>query len=232
MLAPLDPQRLPPGTGRGVRIVVIDSGVHVAHPHIRSVAGGVCIHPDGTVEDNSFQDRLGHGTAVMAAIQEKAPDAEYIAVKLFHTALRSSLPCLLRAIEWATGQHADLINLSLGTTSPQHADLLAAAVAKASANGAMLVSAREVAGSVFYPGSLPGVVGVCLDSTLDRHSHRTEATPQGLIYYASGHPRPIDGVPPHRNLNGISFAVANMTGILARGLADRHAVTYFAAAAS
>jgi hypothetical protein len=29
--------------------------------------------------------------------------------------------------------------------------------------------------------------------------------------YASGYPRPIPGVPPERNLKGLSFAVANAT---------------------
>ena len=32
---------------------------------------------------------------------------------------------------------------------------------------------------------------------------------------ASGFPRPIPGVPPERNLKGLSFAVANATGLLA-----------------
>ena len=32
--------------------------------------------------------------------------------------------------------------------------------------------------------------------------------------HASGYPRPIPGVPPERNLKGISFAVANVTGLL------------------
>ena len=31
---------------------------------------------------------------------------------------------------------------------------------------------------------------------------------------ASGYPRPIPGVPPERNLKGLSFAVANATGLL------------------
>jgi hypothetical protein len=35
-------------------------------------------------------------------------------------------------------------------------------------------------------------------------------------YRASGYPRPIPGVPPERNLSGISFAVANVTDWLAR----------------
>ena len=32
---------------------------------------------------------------------------------------------------------------------------------------------------------------------------------------ASGYPRPIPGVPPERNLKGLSFAVANASGFLA-----------------
>lgn len=40
------------------------------------------------------------------------------------------------------------------------------------------------------------------------------------IFYASPYPRPIPGVPVERNLKGASFAVANMTGFVARLLAD------------
>ena len=36
------------------------------------------------------------------------------------------------------------------------------------------------------------------------------------VFFASGYPRSIPGVAPERNLNGISFAVANMTGFVAR----------------
>jgi hypothetical protein len=43
------------------------------------------------------------------------------------------------------------------------------------------------------------------------------AVEQGAtVYRASGFPRPITGVPPARNLSGISFAVANVTGLLAQ----------------
>jgi len=35
-------------------------------------------------------------------------------------------------------------------------------------------------------------------------------------FFASGYPRSIPGVPQERNLNGVSFAVANMTGFVAR----------------
>ena len=69
-------------SGSGVRIAVVDSGVHADHPHVRGVAGGVGIREDGTLHDD-FVDRLGHGTAVAAAIREKAPDADILAIKVF-----------------------------------------------------------------------------------------------------------------------------------------------------
>jgi hypothetical protein len=38
---------------------------------------------------------------------------------------------------------------------------------------------------------------------------------------AAGYPRPIPGVPPERNLKGVSFAVANATGAIARLLGEK-----------
>ena len=40
------------------------------------------------------------------------------------------------------------------------------------------------------------------------------------MFYASPYPRPIPGVPVERNLQGASFAVANMTGFVAQVLAE------------
>ena len=40
----------------------------------------------------------------------------------------------------------------------------------------------------------------------------------GVVFRASGFARPIPGIDPRRNLHGISFAVANMTGFLARAM--------------
>jgi NAD(P)-dependent dehydrogenase (short-subunit alcohol dehydrogenase family) len=62
-----------------IRVAVIDSGLNPDHPHIVSVAGGATVGLDGSVEEGAFLDRLGHGTAVTAAIQEKAPAAAYYA---------------------------------------------------------------------------------------------------------------------------------------------------------
>ena len=70
-----------------------------------------------------------------------------------------------------------------------------------------------------YPGCLEGVVGVMLFWNHPRETVTSVALETGgSALVASGYPRPIPGVPPDRNLNGISFAVANATGVLAAAL--------------
>ena len=187
-----------------VRLAVIDSGVHLGHPHIGQVAGGASFGPG----DGTYADRLGHGTAVMAAIQEKAPLAEYYALRVFDRALRTRVEHLLEALEWCLANQIDIVNLSLGTANPDHAARFLEFIVRA-ADSLAIVSA---AGSL--PGSLPGVVGVELDVECDRGKYSYhEATGN---FAASGCPRPIPGVAPERNLQGISFAVANLTGFAAR----------------
>ena len=87
-------------TGRGVRVAIVDSGVHAAHPHVGGVSGGIAIDADGA-EHEDFVDRLGHGTAVAAAIREGAPDAELFAVKVFDRTLSTNVRSLIAAIDWA-----------------------------------------------------------------------------------------------------------------------------------
>jgi subtilisin family serine protease len=204
-------------SGRGVRIAVIDSGVHTSHPHIGGVSGGIAIRDDGELDDD-FVDRLGHGTAVAAAIHEKAPHAEIVAVKVFWRSLSTDVATLVRAIDIAAARGAALINLSLGTGELRHRDALQAAVDRAQALGAIVVSAAESDGVDWLPGSLPGVLPVRLDWTCDRFAYRIVEDRGSRVIAASGYPREIPGVSPERNLKGISFAVANATAFAARAL--------------
>jgi subtilisin family serine protease len=206
---------LRPATGLGVRIAVIDSGVHAAHPHIGGVTGGVSISETGELGDD-FADRLGHGTAVTAAIREKAPGAEVWVARVFDRRLDTTVDALVAAIRWAVAGGAHLVNLSLGTSNQQHVDRLQAAVAAAAEAGVRVVAAGEQDGVRWLPGSLDDAVSVALDWTLPRETcvvaHGPHAEPR---VRASGYPRPIPGVDPERNLKGLSFAVANATGLLA-----------------
>jgi hypothetical protein len=188
-----------------LRIGIVDSGVHADHPHIGGVAGGVGIGCD------DFVDRIGHGTAVAAAIREKAPAAEIFAIKIFHERLAAPIARLVDGIDWCVRNRMDFINLSLGTENRAHEPLLRDAVARVTAAEIVLVAAHE-----WLPGSLAGVVPVALDWDCPRDECSNAALDDGrTLYRASGYPRPIPAVQPERNLKGISFAVANVTGLLA-----------------
>ena len=191
---------------------MVDSGIASGHPHVGVVSRGVLLKPDDT-EWPDFGDRSGHGTAVAAAILEKAPDIELLAVRVFERELATSAALLARGIRWAAEHGAHLINLSLGTPNVARREVLLEAVEFAVSRGATVVSALDVDGVPYLPGSLPGVIAVRLDWELPRETLIVDDT---NTWRASGFPRPIPGVAPKRNLNGISFAVANASGFLAR----------------
>jgi Subtilase family len=186
-----------------MRIAVIDSGIHAGHPHVGRLAGAIHFTADG--EGSDPVDRLGHGTAVAGAIREKAPAADLFSVKVFDRRLSAHIAAILRALIWCREERMDLINLSLGTPNPAHC----ASLLEAIADSGVVVSAAHL-----WPGSLPGVISVAADEGCPRNEYMR----RGQTFLASPYPRPIPGVPPSRNLNGVSFAVANMTGFVARVL--------------
>jgi hypothetical protein len=196
-----------------MKIAIIDSGINQDHPHVGNVAGGIFITPGGESED--YLDRLGHGTAVAGAVHEKAPHAELYAVKVFDRRLRTEFDVIIRAIEWSIRKRVDIINLSLGTQNSSHRERFEAVLA----TGSIVVSAFEHNGQMLLPGALDSVIGVTLDADCPRDVYRVEMRGRRPVFCCSGYPRSIPGVPPSGNLNGISFAVANMTGFVARALA-------------
>jgi subtilisin family serine protease len=204
-------------TGYGLKIAVIDTGVHAGHSHICAPTHAVVFDPEDA--DPSFEDVLGHGTAVTAAIQEKAPYADYYILKLFGKSLRATGARLLRAIDWAIDHRMDIVNLSLGTSNFDHRHALEALVARANSAGVLLVAARYSDHTPVLPGMLDGVISVDVDWNLARDEYRSSIAGGAPVFYASGFPRPLPGVPVSRNLSGISFAVANMTGFVA-GVCD------------
>lgn len=193
-----------------VKVAIIDSGVNPAHPHVAGVAGGVHFTAQG--EDNNYLDFIGHGTAVAGAIREKAPAAQLYAVKVFEQTLTTTIERIMRALDWCQANDIHLVNLSLGTLNLQHQEKFARFLARA--DSPLVIAAREINGQPSLPGCLPGVLGVGLDWDCPREAYRWDDEQQAFL--ASGYARPIPGVPPEQNLKGISFAVANMTGCVAR----------------
>lgn len=206
--------------GRGIRVAIVDSGVHPNHPHVRGVAGGIAIDREGRLSDD-YIDRIGHGTAVTAAIKEKAPFVECYAVRIFAEKLSAPAAVLAGAIEWAANAGMHVVNLSLGTSNVAHGDMFRSVIRHAAAAGTLVVAARQEGEQQWLPGILPGVIGVDVDWECPRHEVREVEAGDGIVFKASGFARPVPGVDPRRNLHGVSFAVANLTGLLCRELEGR-----------
>ena len=201
---------------------VIDSGIHPDHPHIGAIAaGGAGFGRDGCAHDD-IVDRLGHGTAVAAAIQDLAPAVHVCPLKVFDRTLDTSVKALAAAIDRAAAQGLPMVNLSLGTRDPSRADALAEAIGRARRTGTLVVAAGSHRGVDWLPGTLglDGVIRVELDWTCARGSHTVTGPPEAPVFRTCGYPRPIPGVDPERNLKGLSFAVANFTGITAWVMAE------------
>jgi hypothetical protein len=63
---------------------------------------------------------------------------------------------------------------------------------------------------------LDGVIPAALDWSCPRDHYRLITHRGRRAIATSGYPRDIPNVPPDRNLKGISFAVANASGFVAR----------------
>lgn len=198
---------------RVIRIGIADSGINPRDPQIGRVDGGIGLRfRDGRIEpDESWEDVLGHGTAVAATIRGHAPEAALFSIRIFRRRLQAPVESLLYAIDWAAHQNLDLLNLSLGCFSEEKRSALAEACARAAEQGLAIVAA---AGAV----EMPGVISVAADTSLEANRFRYRAR-QG-IFQASPWARERGQLPRERNFHGTSFAVANLTGIAARWMAE------------
>ena len=140
---------------------------------------------------------------------------------LRHIGITTNGVALPRRLQTLRDNGLSLINLSLGTPNAFREKELAPAVERAIARGSIIVSAQEHDGRIWYPGSMKGVVGVVMDPSQPREEVAVTEVGSGTTLQASPFARPIPGIPPERNLNGISFAVANVSGVLAGVLAER-----------
>jgi subtilisin len=216
-------QALREGTGAGVRIAIVDSGVEVAHPDL----SGMQLTDDVAVESDGLQlhtvagrgvDAFGHGTAVAGILRAVAPAADLGSFRVLGTNLRSRTAVICEGARQAVQRGYRILNCSFGCTRPEqvlaYKDWLDEAyVAQchvvAAANNQDF-SRRE------WPAHFTSVLGVSfLRSSEGAELFRREAS---LIEFAA----PGEEVEVawlgggKRRVTGSSFATPVVTGLLAR----------------
>lgn len=192
---------------RPVRVGIVDSGVNARDAQVVAVEGGVGIRfRDGRIErESTWEDRLGHGTAVAATIRGHAPEAALYSIRVFHRTLEAQFEAIVDAIDWGVEERLDLLNLSLGCRNREKE--FEAACAHAASRGVAMVCAAGNGGAY---------LAVAADYALEGEMIRFERG----VFYASPWARERGVLPREKNFHGTSFAVAHVTGIAARILSE------------
>lgn len=158
------------GTGKGITIAVIDTGVDSRHPDL---VDQISESEEFLLERERQDVHDIHGTAVAGIIAARAnnsngivgiaPDARILALKACRQLRRESslARCtsytLAQALSFAINRRAEIINLSL---SGPYDPLLARLVQAALARGMIVTAADPGVGDERYPARLPGVIAV------------------------------------------------------------------------
>jgi thermitase len=161
-----------------VRIAIVDSGVDAGHPDL---AGKVVAAANFTAS-NTTADLSGHGTHVagiaaadfdnLTGIAGVAPNARLMDVKVLAVGANGQTTgdCadVADGIVWATDHGANVINMSLGSSSPCQA--MALAINYAFAHGALPVAAAGNDGSTTrsYPAAYDHVLSVAATGPSDQ----------------------------------------------------------------
>lgn len=205
-------------SGQGIRVAVVDSGIDVDHPKIKSVAGGVALTIDANgqmIQNPDHSDCAGHGTACAGIILKKAPETRLYSIRIFDETLSANGQSLIAAIQWAIDQEMDIINLSLGTTDVAHKEAIAEVCQKSTDKGIILISADHNSGLPSYPSHLPNVIGVTGDKIYERYGYYYR--PGDIIEcVARGDEQRVcwkDG--REIMIAGTSYAAPHITGIIA-----------------
>lgn len=122
------------------------------------------------VLDGQQYTAFGHGTMTAGLVHLVAPQAKIMPLKAFSADGTGYLSNVLRAIYYATANHAAVMNMSFDFTnnSPE----LATAVKYANSKGVISVASAGNDGqyTYVYPGALPSVVNVASTSNQDTQS--------------------------------------------------------------
>ena len=208
------------GTGAGIRIGLIDTGVDSRHPDL----GGRITANYGTVmaPGRSYVSRLRygadpsqHGTACASILASFAPGAEIHSVQVIGGHASDSPERLIAGIRFAVEQGWEVLNISAGAGQP-HLELHDL-IKQAFATGAILIAAKDNRpGAVGYPAAYPEVIAVDMEyfpDPLDWRYHpgaQIEVEASGIYIDA---PSPGGG---RRSYTGSSFAAPHIAAIAAR----------------
>src|SRR3989344_3489110 len=166
------------GTGAGVKVCVVDTGIDKDHPDLQAniLGGRNFVAKGATVDPTKWDDDNGHGTHVagtVAALDNTigvvgvAPSASLLAAKVLNRQGSGYLSDVIAGIDYCVQSGAKVVSMSLGTSSDIQS--MHDAVDAAYASGVLLVAAagNDYGGPVSYPAAFDSVVAVSATDSND-----------------------------------------------------------------
>jgi thermitase len=156
--------------GMGSKVAVLDTGAHLDHPALRGNIKGVERYDfvsndrkpsDSRIRRDKDGDRLknelrGHGTHVAGIVDQVAPAAKIMPLRVLNPEGYGDVYTIARAISFVQANEADVINLSLGTSS--RSELLEEMVEEAIRNNIVIAAAagNSNTSDKHYPAATDG----------------------------------------------------------------------------
>ncbi|MCL2153199.1 MAG: S8 family serine peptidase [Oscillospiraceae bacterium] len=216
-------------TGVGVVVAVIDTGIDIYHPEFagRILATSYNSHTDQVGLDY-VKDNHGHGTCVSGILAASsannsgvygvAPDVELLVIKADRPSdNKFEMASLLRAVNYAVENGADIINMSLGSPySAGAVDLEQKVIANAVNKGVTVVCAagNDRTNHAGYPAAYPEAIAVSalkqgckFDDTYSNYGSEIDISAPGTGIYSTAN----GGA--YTSMNGTSMACPNVAGV-------------------
>jgi subtilisin family serine protease len=107
------------GTGAGVRIAVIDSGIEVSHPDLAGLqlADDVAVFTDGMrvqISPGEGRDVFGHGTAIASILYRTAPEATIGSFRVLNERLGGRTATIREGVRQAIDRGYHILSCSFG----------------------------------------------------------------------------------------------------------------------
>lgn len=205
--------------GQGVKVAVIDTGIDINHPDLKSnIIGGY----NAINKKASFTDDNGHGTHVAGILA--APNnsigvigvsynVSLYSVKVLNGTGNGYLSDLIEGIDWCIKNGIQVANMSLGVADSTS---LHDAIIKAYQAGLILVAAagNNLQDGVKYPAAYPEVISVGASDNNDLigsfcPNGKIDITAPGVNIYSTY----INGA--YLNMTGTSMATPHVTAAAA-----------------
>jgi hypothetical protein len=211
----------PAARGKGIKVVIHDTGCQVDHPGLHGMVKGTY---NAITKTKDVTDENGHGTWCVGAVHSIVPEAELYVVKcLAGKKGTGRVDQIAHGIDYAnTTWGVDVHSLSLG--GPTADDFLPPAIRRAVATGAVVVAAAGNDGgpgdTEGYPGRYPECVSV---AACDKDRRLAAFSSWGPNVFTVRPGKDVDGLLPGDQageMSGTSMACPQEAGCVASWIAS------------